>query len=108
MRGVGPIGGRIRVRERRKFTPQFKARVVLDILTGIQSQAEACRKHGPGPNLVASWKAAFPERTHPSFGSESARSTGQARVAELEQILGRVTLENVFLKVPRAGPTHPR
>ena len=40
--------------KRHQFTPEFKVRVVLDILTGVQSQAEACRKHGIGPNLAAS------------------------------------------------------
>ena len=50
--GVGPVGGRIGMRKRRQFTPEFKARVVLDVLTGVQSQAEACRKHGLGPNLL--------------------------------------------------------
>lgn len=41
------------MRKRRQFTPEFKAKVVLDVLTGVQSQAEACRKHGLGPNLLA-------------------------------------------------------
>jgi transposase-like protein len=28
------------MRKRRQFTPEFKARVVLDVRTGVQSQAE--------------------------------------------------------------------
>jgi transposase-like protein len=66
------------MRKRRQFTPEFKARVVLDILTGVQSQAEACRrKHGLGPNLVALWKAAFLERAHLVFDSDP-RPLGRA------------------------------
>jgi transposase-like protein len=86
------------MRKRRQFTPEFKARVVLDILTGVQSQAETCRKHGLGANLVALWKTAFLERAHLIFDGDSARSAEQARVAELEQVLGRMTLENEILK----------
>ena len=45
-------------------TQSFKARVVLDILTGVQSQAEACRKHRIGANLLSLWKSVFLERAH--------------------------------------------
>ena len=31
---------------RRKFTPQFKARVVLEVLTGAKRPAQACRGYG--------------------------------------------------------------
>jgi transposase len=86
------------MRKRRHFGSEFKAQVVLDVLTGVQSQAEACRKHGLGPNLLALWKAVFLQRAHLVFDSDSARSTEQARIAELEQVLGRMTLENEILK----------
>lgn len=86
------------MRKRRQFTPEFKARVVLDILTGVQSQAEACRKHGLGANLVALWKTAFLEKAHTVFDNGVTRSAEEARIAELEQVLGRMTLENEILK----------
>jgi len=82
--------------KRCRFTREFKARVVLDILTGVQSQAEACRKHGIGSNLLSLWKTAFLERAH--LVCDSARSAEQVRIAELEQVLGRMTLENEILK----------
>ena len=89
------------MRKRRQFTPEFKARVVLDVLTGVQSQAEACRKHGLGPNLLALWKTAFVEKAHTIFDTGAARSAEEARIAELEQVLGRMTLENEILKKQR-------
>ena len=84
--------------KRRQFSPEFKARLVLDILTGVQSQAEACRKHTLGPNLLSLWKATLLEKAHLAFDNESARSAEQVRIAELEQVLGRMTLENEILK----------
>ncbi len=86
------------MRKRRQFTPEFKAKVVLEVLTGVQSQAEACRKHGLGPNLLALWKTALIEKAHLIFDGDSARSAEQTRIAELEQVLGRMTLENEILK----------
>ena len=32
-------------RKRRNFTPEFKAEVVLEALSGESSQAEVCRRH---------------------------------------------------------------
>ena len=34
-------------RKRRTFTPEFKATVVLEALSGESSQAEVCRCHKP-------------------------------------------------------------
>ena len=84
--------------KRRQFTPEFKARLVLEVLTGVQSQAEVCRKHTLSPTLLATWKTAFLERAHTLFQSDETRSAEQARIAELERVLGRLTLENEILK----------
>jgi transposase len=86
------------MRKRRQFTSEFKARLVLDILAGVQSPAEACRKHGLSPNLLALWKTTFLERAPTVFTSNGTRTAEQARIAELEQVLGRMTLENEILK----------
>lgn len=86
------------MKKRRQFTPEFKAQTVLSVLTGAQSQAEACRKHGLSPTLLATWKAAFLERAYTIFDIDAGRTEEQARIAELERVLGRMTLENEILK----------
>jgi len=75
--------------------------IVLDVLTGVQSQAEACRKHGLSPNLLGLWRTTFLERAHTVFASDASRTAEQARIAELEQVMGRSTLENEILKKQR-------
>jgi transposase-like protein len=80
-------------RTRRSFTPQFKAEVVLAILTGAQSQAEVCRAHGLKPELVALWKKTFLERLPSVFDGTAGDGREAARVAELERLVGRLTLE---------------
>ena len=80
--------------KRRQFTPEFKARGVLDILTGVQCPAEACRKHGIGPNLLSLWKSAFLERAHLVFDSDSSHSAEQVRIAELAWIPKEAKLTN--------------
>lgn len=83
----------MRKRTRRTFTPQFKAEVVLAVLTGAQTQAEICRQHGLKPELIALWKKTFLERLPALFAGESSNGQEAARVAELERLVGRLTLE---------------
>ena len=62
--------------KRRQFSREFKAQVVLDVLTGVQSQAEVCRKHTLGANLLGLWKSTFLERAH--LSSTTRRRLGRA------------------------------
>ena len=86
------------MRKRRRFTPQFKAQVVLEVLTGAQSPAEVCRRHALGLNLLTTWKATFLEKAHTLFQGDEQRDEDQARIAELEQLLGRATRQIEILK----------
>jgi transposase-like protein len=86
------------MRRRRRFTPEFKAKVVLEVLAGAQSPAEACRQHGLSPNLLGTGKATFLERAHALFQPDEQRDEDQARIAELEQLLGRATRQIEILK----------
>jgi len=82
----------------RRFCPaDFKAKVVLELLSGAASQAELCRKHNLKPQLLADWKATVLERL-PSVFQDNTQASQQQRVAELEQLVGRQTLELEILK----------
>ena len=60
------------MKKRRRFTPEFKAQVVLEVLTGRQSPAEAYRTHALSPNLLTNWKSTFLERAHTLSSPTSA------------------------------------
>jgi transposase len=85
-------------RTRRVFTPEFKAKVALEALTGTASQAELCRRHQISPNLLALWKATLLERLPTVFQADEQRSTEAARIAELERLVGQQALELAVLK----------
>jgi len=36
--------------KRRKFIPEFKTQVVLEVISGVKSAAEICREHTKGLN----------------------------------------------------------
>jgi transposase len=77
----------------RSFTPEFKAQVVLEVLTGIRSASEACQHYQLKPEMLSRWKAQFLERAATVFEREDQNNPALERVAELERLVGRLTLE---------------
>ena len=78
---------------RRRFTSEFKARVVLELISGAKTPGEVCRQHNLKPQVVSRWKAEFLDKAASVFHSEEQRSVEQALIAELERMVGRLTLE---------------
>jgi len=90
------------MRTRRAFTAEFKAGVVIEILTGTSRLAQVCRKYGIKQQLVTRWKSEFLERAPEVFAGNAQQQVDQERIAELERMVGRLTMENDILK--KAGP----
>mgnify|MGYP001614569161 CR=1 FL=1 len=85
---------------RRRFTKDFKLTVVREFTAGT-SAAELIRKHDIHANLVYKWTQEY--RLNPSGAFRSASDVqcepGEVtRLAELERMIGRLTMENDFLK----------
>ncbi len=77
----------------RTFSPEFKAQAVLAVLNGSKTAAEICREHQIKPDLFSKWKAAFLDNAAKVFERTSTVDPQQARIAELERMVGRLTLE---------------
>jgi transposase-like protein len=69
-------------RRRRSFTPQFKARFVLEVLSGLKSQAEVARQHKLKPEPIARWKDIALEGLETLFQGGEQRDQDQDRIAE--------------------------
>jgi len=78
---------------RRKFTPQFKARVVLEVLTGAKRPAQACREYGISESVLSRWRKTFLEQAPQVFEQREAYDRYAERIAELERLVGRLTME---------------
>lgn len=85
----------------RTFTPKFKAQVVLEELSGVKDRAEICREHRLRPQVFVRWKTEFLERAPEIFATQPSRGDEQARIAELERLVGRLTMELEVAKKPR-------
>lgn len=94
--------------QRRSFPADFKAKLVLELLSGTASQADLGRQHNLKPQLLAGWKATAVERLSTLFQEDAQSSQDQLRIAELEQLVGRQAYELAILKkVSRMLPGLP-
>lgn len=86
--------------KRRRFTPAFKLRVVREIEAG-KPVAQAAREHQLHPNQIYRWKRQYRDSGPGAFappGGGSSVLGEQAKIAELERLIGQLTVENSFLK----------
>ena len=80
-------------RKRRTFTPEFKAKVVLEALRGETSQAELCRRHNLSEEQLSKWKQQLLENAASLFEPIKKISKDAAeRIAHLEQRVGKLTV----------------
>lgn len=84
---------------RRKFSRDFKLKVVQAYDSGI-SAVELSRQFEIHPNVIYGWSREYRRDPATAFQSDQDDSTqGQdLRIAELERMVGRLSLENDFLK----------
>lgn len=80
------------MRKRRNFSAEFKTQVVLQVLSGEKSQAELCREHQISSQLLNTWKQHFLAHASGVFESSST-APEQERVAELERMVGKLTMQ---------------
>lgn len=90
--------------KRRTFTPDFKLEAVLDMMRGEKTVAQICRERDITESLLYTWRDAFFERAPAIFiDQRSNGSDPQAeRIAELERMVGRLTMEIEVLKKARS------
>ena len=84
------------MKNQRKFSIEFKRQVVEELLSGESRPAQLCRRHNISASLLYYWKKQY------SRGKCNNEPTEEAafkdRIDKLERLMGRLTLENEFLK----------
>ncbi len=84
------------MKKQRTFSPEFKRQVVEELLSGVSTSVQLCRRHHISSGLLYYWKKQYAKG---SFGNEPTHEAAQAdRIRQLEQMVGRLTMENEFLK----------
>jgi transposase len=86
------------MRTRRKFTAELKSQVVLQVLSGERTMTEVCREHELTAQMVSDWKAQFLAGAAQVFEQGKPSSEEQVRIAELEQMVGKLTMQLAIAK----------
>jgi transposase-like protein len=79
---------------RKKYTAEFKTRVVLELISGQKGLMQASREYGIKDTILSRWKQQFLERAREIFSNEQAIDRrAEQRMAELERMVGKLTVE---------------
>lgn len=91
-------------RKRRNFDAEFKTRVVLELLSGKKSLAEASREYNVKDSVLSRWKQEFVSKASQVFEQPQDVQEKEARIAELERMVGKLTMTiELQKKVLRLG-----
>lgn len=93
----------------RRFSAEFKFELVRQLEAGEKRPAQVCREHDLDPKMVREWREkvrkhgaqAFPKSEGNGNGDDaavSALASAEARIGDLERLVGQLSLENQFLK----------
>jgi transposase len=80
-------------RKRRNFSAELKAQVVLDVISGKKSLAEASREYEIKDSVLARCKQEFLSNATRAFEQTQAVQEKEARIAELERMVGKLTMK---------------
>jgi transposase-like protein len=84
------------MRNQRTFSLEFKRQIVEELLSGESRPAQLCRRHNIAPSLLYHWKKQY---SRGKFDNEPTEEGAlKERIQQLERLVGRLTLENEFLK----------
>lgn len=85
---------------RRKFTPKFKTKVVLESLKERQTTQQLAQKFEISPQQINLWKREFLTRAEAVFdtGSKSKKTEAEQKEERLLKVIGQQKVELDFLK----------
>ena len=84
--------------KQRNYSSEFKAKVVLEVISGKRSVSKASRAHKVHSSVINRWRNEFLKQTHLAFGGKGVGEDSAERIAELERMIGRLTMELAVAK----------
>lgn len=81
------------------YSAEFKREAIEELISGQKRASQICRERGIDVTTLRRWRLAYAEHgeaawTTPTPGETSA----EAKIAQLERLIGQLTVENAVLK----------
>lgn len=85
---------------KRRWSDQIKLKIVLELLKEQKAQTEIAKIYQVHPTQMRNWKSIFLERAPQIFATPAlaTKENPYQKIAELERIIGQLTIENTVLK----------
>ena len=85
------------MKKQRRRNVEFKRQVVEELLSGVSTLAQLSRRYEVAVSLIQTWKKKYTDGELVRGPSKDDRAV-EGRIAELERMVGRLTMENDLLK----------
>jgi transposase len=82
---------------KRQFSRDFKVQIVREVESG-KSVAQVARENQVHPITISRWVKEQTQYAEKAFSGNGQMYKHEARIAELERMVGQLTMENAFLK----------
>ena len=84
------------MRNQRSFSVELKRQVIRELLSEESRPAQLCRRYNISSSLLYHWKKQY---SRGKFNNEPTEEGAlRDRIEKLERLVGKLTLENEFLK----------
>jgi transposase len=96
--------------KRRRLTHEFTLQVLRELAAG-NTPTQAARESHLHPTLIVRWRQEHLRSAERAFTGHGHTYNEDARIAELERLIGQLTMENALLKKPcgdSKGSSGPR
>jgi transposase-like protein len=78
---------------RRQYSAEFKAKLVLQVLSGEKTASELCRSHKLNANVLNRWRKEFLDHAASIFERSEMDSEAEQKISELERLVGQLTMQ---------------
>ena len=86
------------MKNRRKFTASFKAKVALEAIKERDSIRSLSSRYELTPEQISKWKREVLEKLELVFGLERPEEKSEKEIRRLKEIIGDLHVQNDFLK----------